>query len=129
MAAGSEPCGGCSGWRELSGLNPRDMDNNSRLCRLLETRFPNAISFNGSTTFQNMVLRLEPSSADPMTTALAQVTLMDPPRPVASLNLCDARLVGLDAERYHSHLFRGCCVFDFYVVDCCDCRCSILVVY
>ena len=57
---------------------------NSRLCRLLATRFPEVISFDGSTTFKNIVMRLKPSSADPITPALERV-LIDPPRLVASL--------------------------------------------
>ena len=50
---------------DVPGLYPRNMDINSRLCRLLATRFPDVISFDESTTFQNMVLRVEPSSAPP----------------------------------------------------------------
>ena len=42
---------------DVPGLNPRDMDINSRLCRLLATRIPDFISFDGSTKFQNMNLR------------------------------------------------------------------------
>ena len=70
---------------DVPGLNPRDMDINSRFRKLLTTQFPDFISFDGSTTFQNMVLRLEPSSAAPITPAMARATLTDPPRPIASL--------------------------------------------
>ena len=71
---------------DVPGLNPRDMDIKSRVCRLLANRFPDVISFDRSTTFQNMVLRLEPSSAAPITPAMDWATLMNPPRPVASLS-------------------------------------------
>ena len=70
---------------DVPGLNPQDLDINSRLCRLLAIRFLNGIAFDGSTTFQNMILLLMPASAAPITPALARATLMDPPRLVASL--------------------------------------------
>ena len=35
---------------DVPGLNSRDMDINSRLCRILATRFPDVISFDGPTT-------------------------------------------------------------------------------
>ena len=112
---------------DVPGLNPRDMDIKSRVCRLLANRFPDVISFDRSTTFQNMVLRLEPSSAASFTPALFRATLMDPPRPVASLTSLRHRLSGLADGLYHFHLLPRLPCPRLFVVDCCDCRRGVFV--
>ena len=112
---------------DVPGLNPRDMDIKSRVCRLLANRFPDVISFDRSTTFQNMVLRLEPSSAASFTPALFRATPMDPLRPVASLTSLRRRLSGLVDGLYHFHLLPRLPCPRLFVVDCCDCRRGVFV--
>ena len=66
-------------------LNLRDVDIKSRLWRLLATRFPDGVLFNESSSFQNMFCGSSLRLLLPSRQTLDRATLMDPPRPVASL--------------------------------------------
>ena len=69
----------------FGGIHFRENNKNSRLCRLLATRSPDFSLFDNSKILYTMVWRLELSSADPFTLAMAREILMDPPRRVAFL--------------------------------------------